>query len=536
MKATIICDDVVKWAENTAPIGAHALLADPPYELSFMNKRWDSSGIAFHPETWAALARHLLPGAFVMAFTSSRGWHRLACAIEDAGLILHPSIFNYRTGETIEVPGLYGFSYGSGFPKATRIDTQIDAAAGVERETVGRRVRLGDKTDYGMTRSEGLWKERGGLNDTGNVTLPTTPIAQAWAGHRYGRQCLKPAIEPLIVAQVPYSGRPVTSITETGAGALWIDGVRIGMSTDDHARLQAKAHQEANGDRTAPGTYDGRWRRQADPVPAKRWPPNLALCHLPACQPLGVKAVQGTNIPGPGLRPVGYSGCQGAVAGIQQYASPDGTETVQAYACAEGCPVAALDLQAGERPAGKIHDNGSRSKFGGPTYANDVTSVEMPSYAGGYGDTGPASRYFFTADWSLDVAEQLAQANPMRYCPKASASERHAGLEGRNTHCTVKPLSLCTWLASLLLPPAAYAPRRLLVPFCGTSSEMIGGILAGWEMVLGIERELTYVEMGRKRLAWWTGYTVPSPAASDMAQQETTVTPVSGQLNLFGRA
>ena len=127
----ILCDDVLHWAENTPPLGAMALLADPPYELNFMGSgkknHWDNTGIAFRPETWAALARHLLPGAFVMAFASSRGYHRLACAMEDAGLILHPSIFNYRTGEVIEVPSLMGYSFGSGFPKSTRIDTQVDA-------------------------------------------------------------------------------------------------------------------------------------------------------------------------------------------------------------------------------------------------------------------------------------------------------------------------------------------------------------------------------------------------------------------------
>ena len=156
----IICDDVLHWAEKTPPIGAMALLADPPYELNFMGSgkkdHWDNTGIAFRPDTWAALARHLLPGAFVMAFASSRGWHRLACAMEDAGLTIHPSIFIY--------------AYGSGFPKATRIpDERFD-------------------------------------------------------GYRYGLQCLKPSAEPLIVAQVPYSGRSIDSITQHGAGALWVDG------------------------------------------------------------------------------------------------------------------------------------------------------------------------------------------------------------------------------------------------------------------------------------------------------------------------
>ena len=94
----IICEDVLHWAEKTPPIGAHAMLCDPPYSLGdgtkgFMNARWDTN-IAFRPETWAALARHLLPGAFVMAFASSRGWHRLACAMEDARAYDTPQHFH----------------------------------------------------------------------------------------------------------------------------------------------------------------------------------------------------------------------------------------------------------------------------------------------------------------------------------------------------------------------------------------------------------------------------------------------------------
>lgn len=137
-RATILCADVIKWAEETPPIGAMALLCDPPYHLisdtrngsqrqpgtgpygrhtistkGFMGKEWDGSDISFRPETWKALAQHLLPGAFLMAFGSSRGFHRLAVAMEDAGLILHPTIFLYV--------------FGSGFPKATRVnETSMD--------------------------------------------------------------------------------------------------------------------------------------------------------------------------------------------------------------------------------------------------------------------------------------------------------------------------------------------------------------------------------------------------------------------------
>jgi hypothetical protein len=110
----------------------------------------------------------------------------------------------------------------------------------------------------------------------------------------------------------------------------------------------------------------------------------------------------------------------------------------------------------------------------------------------------------YTADWALDVAEQLAQADPVFYAGKASRGEREEGLPGRNDHPTVKPIALCQWLATLLLPPRAYAPRRLLVPFCGTGSEMIGGVLAGWEEILGIEQDPATVALGTRRLTWWT--------------------------------
>ena len=148
----IVTGKVLRWARGYSGPPFHALLCDPPYELGFMGKDWDASGVAFRPETWAAFARVLYPGAFLMAFASSRGWHRLACAIEDAGFRIHPSIF--------------GWCFGSGFPKATRI---VDAASGRVSGDPGTRPEA----------------------------------ASTWAGHRYGLQALKPALEPIIVAQKP---------------------------------------------------------------------------------------------------------------------------------------------------------------------------------------------------------------------------------------------------------------------------------------------------------------------------------------------
>jgi site-specific DNA-methyltransferase (adenine-specific) len=145
-------------------------------------------------------------------------------------------------------------------------------------------------------------------------------------------------------------------------------------------------------------------------------------------------------------------------------------------------------------------------------------------------DAGGASRFFF------NVSQQIDEADPVYYCAKASRRERDAGLEGmplklgremmssmgqgntpqqtphrnepqHNPHPTVKPLSLTKYLATLLLPPAEYATRRILIPFAGVASEMVGAHQAGWEIVTGIEREAEYVEIGRARLAYWCAKT-----------------------------
>ena len=70
----------------------------------------------------------------------------------------------------------------------------------------------------------------------------------------------------------------------------------------------------------------------------------------------------------------------------------------------------------------------------------------------------------------------------------------------------MKPIALTTWLAKLLLPPARYAPRRILVPFAGAGSEMIGCVLAGWEEVVGVEMTEKYIPTAEARLAYWSAH------------------------------
>ena len=71
-----------------------------------------------------------------------------------------------------------------------------------------------------------------------------------------------------------------------------------------------------------------------------------------------------------------------------------------------------------------------------------------------------------------------------------------------NHHPTVKPIALTEYLARLILPAAVVGDRRILVPFAGSGSECIGALLAGWETIIGVEREDEYVRIARARLEY----------------------------------
>lgn len=139
-----------------------------------------------------------------------------------------------------------------------------------------------------------------------------------------------------------------------------------------------------------------------------------------------------------------------------------------------------LDEQTGILTSGKSKPE-YRKKAGNKVfgaYANDDMPINV------IGDSGGASRFF--------------------YCSKATQKERSAGLDDKNEHPTIKPLDLNKWLANLLLPPSSVKNRRILVPFSGSGSEMIGAIQAGWDEVVGVEMNKEYCDIAEKRLLYYT--------------------------------
>jgi DNA modification methylase len=188
--------DILKTIETNS---IDSVVTDPPYELGFMGKAWDASGIAYQVTLWAEVLRVLKPGGHLLAFGGTRTYHRMAVAIEDAGFEIRDSIH---------------WIYGSGFPKSLDVSKAIDKAAGAERERYARPA-------FGGTFSD----DNGTTYGTAISDNAVTPEAKQWQG--WGT-ALKPAHEPIVVARKPLNGTVAANVLQYGTGALNIDGCRIG--------------------------------------------------------------------------------------------------------------------------------------------------------------------------------------------------------------------------------------------------------------------------------------------------------------------
>lgn len=191
-----------------------AIVTDPPYELGFMGKSWDSTGIAFNVEVWQEALRVLKPGGHLIAFSGSRTYHRMAVAIEDAGFEIRDQIM---------------WVYGSGFPKSMNIAKAIDKIQGVEPTIIGERMAQGSARKIkGTNAAANKIPNSGSLEYEETViydTVATSEIAKQWQG--WGT-ALKPAHEPMVLARKPVVGTIANNVLTYGVGGLNIDGSRVG--------------------------------------------------------------------------------------------------------------------------------------------------------------------------------------------------------------------------------------------------------------------------------------------------------------------
>lgn len=202
-KIKLINGDCLVKLKELETNSVDSIVTDPPYELGFMGKSWDSTGIANNKEMWAECLRVLKPGGHLLAFSGTRTYHRMASVIEDAGF---------------EVRDMIEWVYGSGFPKSLNIGKAVDKLQGNEREVVGKkRCGIAD-SPFGSCE-----EERKHIDETkGN---------SEWEG--WGT-ALKPAHEPICLARKPLVEKTVAeNCLKHGTGGINIDESRVFRDKDD---------------------------------------------------------------------------------------------------------------------------------------------------------------------------------------------------------------------------------------------------------------------------------------------------------------
>jgi DNA modification methylase len=471
-----------------------SIVTDPPYALGFMGKSWDkfdtasaaqglnagatgkahSHGLAYNDarvfqdwcQQWASeVLRVLTPGAHLLAFGGTRTYHRMACAIEDAGFEIRDSLH---------------WIYGSGFPKSLDVSKAIDKHLGATRPVV--------ETIPDRWAGKGDVLQRATQDVRAEAHITSSATAAAAAADGWGT-ALKPAHEPVVVARKPLSEKTVAAnVLEWGTGGLNIDGCRVENEPGRQSGWSISG-SKASGNSSMSGPNYARDPKPDDP--AGRWPPNILLTHAADCQPAGTRRVKGSRVDKPRESDEmvsGYSGGLGGHRPARGIGDVDGMETVQAWECADGCPVAGLDAQSGTLTSGTGAVKHASAKGGtkSASIGAENRPEGMPMLC--YGDTGGASRFYPQFTWDPDYDF------PFMYCAKASPSERPK-VDGI-AHPTCKPVALMRWLVRLVTPPGGI----VLDPFAGTGTTAAACLEEGFSYVL-IEREADYMKLIDQRLS-----------------------------------
>jgi site-specific DNA-methyltransferase (adenine-specific) len=232
-----------------------AIVSDPPYGLEFMGNEWDR-GVP-GKDFWVEALRVAKSGAYLLAFSGTRTYHRLAAAIEDAGW---------------EVRDIVTWVSSKTFPKSLDVSKAINKAAGAEREVVGysRGVTVEDNKGYGGFARGGVGIVQKGAEIP--VTKAATDAAKQWSG--WGT-ALKPSCEPICMARKPLEGTVAENVQKYGTGGINIDGCRVPMGDEyDPTKIQRQQNSE--------GSVKGAFVAAAligkeipTYKPGGRWPANL---------------------------------------------------------------------------------------------------------------------------------------------------------------------------------------------------------------------------------------------------------------------
>jgi len=437
----ILCGDCIKRMKEMPENSIDAVVTDPPYGLAFMGKSWDD----FEPkeyqefcEEWGEQAlRVLKPGGYLLAFSGTRTYHRMVCGLEDAGF---------------EIKDQIDWLYGSGFPKSTDISKQIDKH--FDKEDEREVVKVKDKLqsfDSDMNRTYGDAPDRNGKQ---KITAPATPEASKWNG--WGT-ALKPAHEPIVLAQKPRDGSYAEHVLEYGVGGLNIDGCRIGTKEDVETPFGSRKNPVK---RTAYGDYESDegkgFDKEWEPEDG-RWPANVVL--------------------------------DPEAAGL-------------------------LDEQSGVLKSGSLLKSHNPDVKEAGRYGRFGTDRIRKNYEK---NSGGASRFFYCAkahksernagleDLDDVVYGQSGGARQkIREGGEEYIQEDHIGLNKikkvKNDIATLKPINLMRYLVRLVTPPEGV----VLDPFAGSGTTGCACVIEGFDYILIEKRKRFANVIAPRRIEYWS--------------------------------
>ena len=398
-----------------------SIVTDPPYGLSFMNKKWDYEVPSI--EFWQEAFRVLKPGGHVLSFGGTRTYHRMVVNMEDAGFEIRDQIM---------------WIYGSGFPKSHNIGKSFDKKNGNDREVVGIDEDF-IKRNPNNTGINRLVTDENGVNkdnrkkqavkseDAGIITKGSSPY-EGWG------TALKPANEPICLARKPLSEKTIVdNVIKWGTGGINVDGCRIGTEGGTK-KVDTDKCYDGNGI-YGNGLSGGVVEELGD----GRFPANILFDETAA-----------------------------------EMLDEQSGVLIQSYA---------TDKSTGGWSEGLVMSNTKKTKnYKGPN--------------------GGASRFFYVAkvgkkerNLGLEAFDEVDESKNKAFDVEGGRTSKYDLAVTKNTHPTLKPINLMTYLCRLITPPGGI----ILDPFMGSGSTGISACLEGFRFV-GMELDEDYFKIAEARV------------------------------------
>ena len=414
-----------------------SIVTDPPYGLSFMNKRWDYDVPS--TEIWTECLRVLKPGGHLLSFSGSRTYHRMAVRIEDAGFEIRDQIM---------------WIYGSGFPKSHNIGKAVDKLQGNEREVLGEQS-LGYKDEnHSPLKVESGWNNNS-LKNTFNLTKGQTE----WEG--WGT-ALKPAHEPIVVARKPLSEKSVAeNVLKWGTGGMNIDASRVGTE-----QIKSNGYYNQDNDTTIPFGISKKNKEQfAGDIHTGRFPANIILDEE-AGELLDEQS------------------------GNRKGWSDQNHNSFNPYG---GNALNNSETKRDGKHKG-YNDNGGASKF---FYCPKTSKKDRDEGLDEFEEKAQRQSSGGSRDFNARCANcgKKFIGSPETICSCDNPITDNTVFKKKNNHPTVKPTALMEYLIKLVTPVNGI----VLDPFMGSGSTGKAAVKNGYDFI-GIEREEEYINIAKARI------------------------------------